>query len=199
MHLRVISRPSHLLDKSNMPKRKLALAESTELSDLSPPPDGLLDTTQAVAGAEELNGVAKLPASKKRKTKQIKEEVAGELRVNGTSPARATRKKEVKYEEAPDSDEQPKPATPKGKKRKVTVKEEVEVKEDVDGEKKAKKKRKTKEEKEAEAMPLAARTVGHKLFIGAHVSSAGGTLLSLMNTSRVCMLRIYRRCPQLRR
>ena len=39
---------------------------------------------------------------------------------------------------------------------------------------KAKRKRKTKEEREAEAMPFAARTVGHKLFIGAHVSAAGG-------------------------
>lgn len=40
--------------------------------------------------------------------------------------------------------------------------------------KKVKRKRKTKEEKEAEAMPLAARTVGSKLLVGAHVSSAGG-------------------------
>lgn len=41
-------------------------------------------------------------------------------------------------------------------------------------EQKVKKKRKTKEEKEAEAMPLAARTVGHKLYVGAHVSASGG-------------------------
>ena len=43
-------------------------------------------------------------------------------------------------------------------------------------EKKVKKqrKRKTKEEKEAAAMPLATRTIGHKLYIGAHVSGAGG-------------------------
>ena len=37
-----------------------------------------------------------------------------------------------------------------------------------------KKKRKPKEEKEAEAMPLAARTKGLAMLIGAHVSSAGG-------------------------
>lgn len=36
--------------------------------------------------------------------------------------------------------------------------------------------RKTKEEKEAEAMPLAARTVGLQMFIGAHVSAAKGLL-----------------------
>ena len=39
---------------------------------------------------------------------------------------------------------------------------------------KTKNKRMTKEEKAAAAMPLATRTVGHKLFIGAHVSGAGG-------------------------
>ena len=37
-----------------------------------------------------------------------------------------------------------------------------------------KRKRKTPAEKDAEAMPLAIRTTGHKLFLGAHVSSAGG-------------------------
>ncbi|TKA63698.1 hypothetical protein B0A49_09786, partial [Cryomyces minteri] len=45
---------------------------------------------------------------------------------------------------------------------------------DTTGDKKVKRQRKTKEEKETEAMPLAARTLGHKMFIGAHVSSAGG-------------------------
>lgn len=40
--------------------------------------------------------------------------------------------------------------------------------------KKVKRRRKTKEEKEAEAMPLAARTVGIQMFIGAHVSAAKG-------------------------
>ena len=50
----------------------------------------------------------------------------------------------------------------------------------VDGEsiedtpKKIKRRRKTKEEKEAEAMPLATRTVGLQMFIGAHVSAAKG-------------------------
>ncbi|KAI9838510.1 MAG: hypothetical protein M1837_002435 [Sclerophora amabilis] len=39
---------------------------------------------------------------------------------------------------------------------------------------KSKRRRKTKEEKEAEAMPLAARTTGLKVYIGAHVSSAKG-------------------------
>ena len=40
--------------------------------------------------------------------------------------------------------------------------------------KKVKRKRKTKEEKEAEAMPIAARTTGLRMFVGAHVSGAKG-------------------------
>ena len=43
---------------------------------------------------------------------------------------------------------------------------------------KQKQKRKTKEEKEAEMIPLATRSQGLKMFIGAHVSGAGGLLSS---------------------
>jgi AP endonuclease 1 len=54
-------------------------------------------------------------------------------------------------------------------------------------EKKVKKKRKSKAEKEAELveMPLAARTVGHRLFIGAHVSAAGGVHQSILNSLHI--------------
>lgn len=45
---------------------------------------------------------------------------------------------------------------------------------------KVKRRRKTKEEREAEAMPLAARSVGLKMFIGAHVSSAKGGLSNML-------------------
>jgi AP endonuclease-1 len=67
-------------------------------------------------------------------------------------------------------------------KRKVKVEEEAEeeLREDEDT-KKVKKKRKTKEEKEAEAMPLAGRTsvqtLKRAMYIGAHVSGAGGKLV----------------------
>ncbi|KAI4736106.1 AP endonuclease [Aureobasidium sp. EXF-12298] len=40
-------------------------------------------------------------------------------------------------------------------------------------------------EKEAEAMPLAARTLGHKLFIGAHVSAAGGVPNAVQNAVHI--------------
>lgn len=58
----------------------------------------------------------------------------------------------------------------------VTVETEIEAETAVK-KKPAKKGRKTKEEKEAEAMPLAVRTQGLKMFVGAHVSAAKGMLL----------------------
>lgn len=47
---------------------------------------------------------------------------------------------------------------------------------------KVKRKRKTKEEKEAEMLPLAARTQGLRMFVGAHVSMAGGLENSVKNS-----------------
>lgn len=47
--------------------------------------------------------------------------------------------------------------------------------------KKPKRKRKTQEEKDAEAMPLAARTTGLGMFIGAHVSGAKGVQNAVTN------------------
>lgn len=48
-----------------------------------------------------------------------------------------------------------------------------------------KRKRKTKEEKEADEMPLAARTSGLKMYIGAHVSCAKGVHNSVINSLHV--------------
>lgn len=71
---------------------------------------------------------------------------------------------------------------PRGKRRHKEEKEgepatgdrEVEIK-------KPKRKRKTKEEKEAEALPLAARAVGLKMFVGAHTSIAKGLENAITN------------------
>jgi AP endonuclease-1 len=52
----------------------------------------------------------------------------------------------------------------------------------------SRKARKTKEEKEAEAMPLAPRTSGLKMFVGAHVSAAKGQYLGLFLGCMVKML-----------
>ena len=55
--------------------------------------------------------------------------------------------------------------------------------------KKAKRKRKTKEEKEAEAMPIAARTTGLRMFVGAHVSSAKGWSQRSNKEIGLCLMR----------
>ena len=163
-----------------MPTRKVVQEASVGDSDLSPAPDGLLKN-----GHEKVNGRAQAPASKKRKVKEVKEKLVGvDVDVNGGAEFKGasnktTRKRKVKAEEVVEEqpDENVGTAAKKGKKRKQKAEEEEPAEADGDSqvvEKKAKRKRKTKEEKEAEAMPLAARTAGHKLFIGAHVSSAGG-------------------------
>ena len=53
--------------------------------------------------------------------------------------------------------------------------------------KKAKRKRKTKEEKEAEAMPIAVRTSGLRMFVGAHVSGAKGRSQRLVMALQGCI------------
>ncbi|KAL8638571.1 MAG: hypothetical protein Q9228_004288 [Teloschistes exilis] len=80
------------------------------------------------------------------------------------------------------------PAPTKQKKRKAATQEGDEKGdekgEDVHGEevpKPNKRARKTKEEKEAEAMPLAARSTGLRMFIGAHVSGAKGVQNAVTN------------------
>ena len=108
----------------------------------------------------------------------IKKEVKEEEEVKPT-PKRQPRRKvaDISDEEEVEAEEpEDLKSAPKKQPRKKAVKQEA-TEEDEDNTataKPAKKKRKTKEEKEAEAMPLAARTIGYKLFIGAHVSSAGG-------------------------
>ncbi|KAK5016931.1 DNA-(apurinic or apyrimidinic site) lyase [Cryomyces antarcticus] len=93
--------------------------------------------------------------SEKEETEDVK------LTTNGTS--KETKRQKTKVE------------------TKVNIEEQEEHGNDTTGEKKFKRKRKTKGEKEAEAMPLAARTLGHKMFIGAHVSSAGVAIELLLS------------------
>lgn len=77
--------------------------------------------------------------------------------------------------------------TPK-KRTKITKIIEADIKSEENIEKiqaSPKRKRKTKEEKEAEAMPLADRTKGLKMFIGAHVSCAKGVQNSVSNSVHI--------------
>lgn len=155
-----------------MAKRKLVKTEVVEPKEEHPPVNG------------SLNGKTPKQSTprKKRKIEVIEDEFIEDINI-------AKRLAEVSQEvdEALEAEQERKStAVPKekkkGNKKKVKVENESEAEVEVDGkaEKKIKKKRKTKEEKEAEAMPLAARTVGHKLFIGAHVSAAGGKALILI-------------------
>ncbi|CAG7999061.1 unnamed protein product [Penicillium olsonii] len=118
---------------------------------------------------------------------------------NGTSehsPARRSKRqrstinlKEQSDSEAEDSEaEVPAPTakgnkdakpTPKASGKKATTKKEAKQ------EPQPKKTRKTKKDQEAEAMPLAPRTQGLRMFVGAHVSAAKGVFNSIHNSEQI--------------
>jgi AP endonuclease-1 len=127
------------------------------------------------------------PRSRKRvKTDvEVKEEVSTTVNVksNGAVKIDEEAKIALKATEAPSKNS--------SRKRKATSKTAAEA--DLDAEQgereaeaqpptlKRKSKRKTKEEKEAEAMPLAARTPGLKMYVGAHTSIAKGVENAITN------------------
>ncbi|KAL0257706.1 DNA-(apurinic or apyrimidinic site) lyase [Diplodia seriata] len=108
---------------------------------------------------------------------------------------KSTIKKEVKVKAEAEAKEAVEAAAEENPARKIKAKVKAEAEEEVreegqDGEdgtaiKKTTRKRKTKEEKEAEMLPLAARTVGSKLFVGAHVSAAGGVQNAVTNSVHI--------------
>lgn len=109
----------------------------------------------------------KIKKSKVVSTTSIKEEE--EVEINGSESEGAKSPKKV--------------TKSRSKAAKVVKKEEVE--EDGTTKKKVVRKKKTKEEKEAEAMPLLARTVGSKIVVGAHISSAGGVHNAIPNSVHI--------------
>lgn len=133
------------------------------------------------------------PKMAKRKIAQVhvvKEEGEGEDVELSLSPAAkelnngpTSKKRKLKAEVTTRIEEDATEGAPKPKRKAVkkTIKEDS----GDEDEKKVSRKRKTKEEKEAEEMPLAARTVGHKLYIGAHVSSAGGVQNTIANSIHI--------------
>ena len=134
--------------------------------------------------------------SSKRKTKEE------EIKVEPEHTRKRTKKTtKVKIETIEDREEEA--ATPKKSRKRIKT-EALEVKQEsgeageageggeAEDPPKKKRRRKTKEEKEAEAMPLAARTNGLRMFLGAHVSSAKGGLHSVLWPGRfrlVCSAR----------
>ncbi|KAL9125219.1 MAG: hypothetical protein Q9217_005537 [Psora testacea] len=132
---------------------------------------------QKTAVAKEKDEIKK-PLLRKTKHK-ISLEVEEEINV-GTEASPVRTKKETKVKE--EFDEQTVTSA-----RKTQTKSKVigEAEVDEGGEKKVKRRRKTKEEKEAETMPLAARTNGLRMFIGAHVSGAKGVHNSVTNALHI--------------
>lgn len=161
----------------------LTLAMADESSNLSSPPaETEVTTATSVVKAET-------STTQLRGKKRQSEPVAPEAK----RTKRASRAAKLSYAE--DSEEEQKEeviqTTPKKSKKAVKTEAEEEVKEEKqNGEnrtttKKAPRKRKTKEEKDAEMAPLAARTAASKLFVGAHVSAAGGVQNAVTNSVHI--------------
>ena len=106
--------------------------------------------------------------SRKRKAESITQSVKKTKRAGAAAKVSYAEISADKAEEAPK-------ATPKKGKKLY----EIEVEEDTEAEvtvtkQKVQRKRKTKEDLKAEAIPLAIRTVGSKLLVGAHISNTRG-------------------------
>ncbi|KAB2572118.1 putative dna-(apurinic or apyrimidinic site) lyase 1 protein [Lasiodiplodia theobromae] len=154
--------------------------ESSNLS--SPPAETELTTATSIVKAEasttQLRG-------KKRQSEPVAPEAKRTKRASrGAKPSYAEDSEEEQKEEVFQT-------TPKKSKKAVKTEAEEEVKEEKQNgkngatTKKAPRKRKTKEEKDAEMAPLAARTVTSKLFVGAHVSAAGGVQNAVTNSVHI--------------
>ena len=142
---------------------------------------------------------------KVKRTKKIKEEDLENTSDEETLQM-PKRKPEISVkQEAKEEIETPEDAaTPKNRTKKTKTKvgeetaEGVEKEEDAETPKKTRRKRKTKEEREAEAMPIAARTTGLGMFIGAHVSCAKGSLGHGMYIASMKLKRVLCRRAKLR-
>lgn len=129
---------------------------------------------------QRANGFVESPRSSRRSRQTgadvlVKEESRDP---NGGTKTRKVAKAEPVDEQESLSEKETKPKPKRTTKAKPVKDKEDEVQED---ESKPKRKRKTKEEKDAEAMPLAARTLGSKMFVGAHTSMAKGVENAVTN------------------
>lgn len=119
-------------------------------------------------------------------------EIVGSTEIE--SPKTTSRKRKIEKlsieDEEKSKDDEGVPA--KSKQRKETKREEK-IEEGEERPEKPTRKRKTKEEKESEVMPLAARTNGLKMFVGAHVSSAKGPSLKCFNSRASRSIYLHRR------
>ena len=165
-------------DDSGSTKRKRAVVEhdeekARELPKRTKRMTKIKDEDKDVAPLEQ--SVQKPNQKARIKTQQRLAEEEESL-VDVSSPKKSARKTKIKLEHGTSEAVEDTPA-PKKHVRKAKVKVEDKIAQSQEAEEpetKGKRKRKTKEEKAAEAMPLAARTSGLNMFIGAHVSCAKG-------------------------
>ncbi|GAB7346688.1 hypothetical protein MBLNU459_g1808t1 [Dothideomycetes sp. NU459] len=186
-----IAEPAHAATgTAKIEEEKASIAAATRKPKLVKPTEKAAKTAPAAPTAEKATTGESGPATGalKRKRPARKEPVKKEPvedEARSATPNTTRRKKTVKVEEeaaqGEDEDEEDVPLNPT---KRTKVKSTQTIDHQVT-EKKAVRKRKTKEEKEAEAMPLAARTLGHKMYIGAHVSSAGGVPNSVTNALHI--------------
>jgi AP endonuclease 1 len=145
------------------------------------------------AAKRKASAVTESPKSSKRAQLNTKPKVTEEI-LKSPRPRRAATKIVTNIKDETDEEVEakktPKKAKDKSSKAIESKKlEKKDVKVDVDitdnEESSTKRKRKTKEEKETESMPLAARTQGLRMFVGAHVSGAGGVQNSIHNVLHI--------------
>ncbi|KAK1090592.1 DNA-(apurinic or apyrimidinic site) lyase, partial [Friedmanniomyces endolithicus] len=115
--------------------------------------------------------------------------VGGDEVVTSGPVKRRAVKRKVKEEvevDAVTEDRKVAPKKSRPRKQQKEVEAQVDESEEI-VERNVKVKRKSKAEKERELteMPLATRTVGHKLLIGAHVSAAGGVHQAILNSVHI--------------
>lgn len=158
-----------------MARKQVEEKTVVEQSELKPSPDG------------EANGVDGVPEfTKKVRKRKVKIEEDQDDEPPVSTPK--AKKRKVKVEEGEEvielssDDEAVEKKVKKKRKRKRSLKTDeekaaAEALRIATPKRKRKRDLKTDEEKAAAAMPIATRTIGHKLLIGAHVSAAGGKYL----------------------
>ncbi|KAK5115549.1 hypothetical protein LTR62_001208 [Meristemomyces frigidus] len=160
-----------------MPKRKAVTNDEPDESDLSPPPQGLLDAVppSSITLAPDDLLIKEAP----RKRRKVKQSNDGRSDKEEVVPARKrrTEKSQIKVELAVEVEVEGEGEGEGKGEGEVEVVDTVKVK--------TKRKSKVDKERELVEMPLAARTVGHKLIIGAHVSAAGGVHKAIPNSVHI--------------
>ncbi|KAL9093573.1 MAG: hypothetical protein Q9165_003968 [Trypethelium subeluteriae] len=188
-------RPSKKSKKSNIARtKKTSKSDSKEIKTVSKNNKRSLDShpDAATKPSKRVRTQQASSTSTQVKTEEVQEETGeASLKKRGRTPSKvkaqniiqdkteviedaSANEVEFDFGSAGKGDSKGAKVKTKAKAKKSEIKEEIDADEDGAKPKKPKRKRKTKEEKEASEMPLAPRTLGHKMFVGAHVSGAGG-------------------------